>query len=336
MRSTLFLLTLWIVAAGDTHAQIKWTRHSRNPVLHTSSTSQYDPTRIVWAFRSSIIYDDALGLYMAWLAMWVNGSAKYDYSFTHANSPDGAHWYYYSRNPIISPSPEGFDVMIDYAHVMKDSGGYRMYYAGQKESWSSRIGLATSPDGIHWRKFGSKPVLSAGPPGEWDSQNLIFTTVLRIGREYRMWYTASGSDLRHRIGGATSRDGVVWTKSNRNPLLSVGTTGEWDGKSLAETNVVFVNGLYYMIYGGIDHLGIQRIGLATSADGITWQKYPGNPILTPQGNWEGTSISNSALVFRNNKFHLWYSGFDKNWQTGYATSELEYIPAKSQPRTPGK
>jgi len=45
--------------------------------------------------------------------------------------------------------------------------------------------------------------------------------VVRDGDEYKLWY--SGYDGKTwRIGLATSRDGINWTKDHRNPVLVTG------------------------------------------------------------------------------------------------------------------
>lgn len=331
MRNLVSVLALLCALAASSVAQLNWTRHPNNPVLHASSSNRYDPTRISWAFRSSIIYDDSRGAYMGWLAAWVGGNPAFDYSFSHATSFDGANWYYYSKNPVITPSVSGFDIILEHTAVLKDAGGYKMYYSGEPQGWSNRIGLATSSNGIQWQKYGGNPILVPGPSGSWDSQNIMFANVHRVGTTYYLWYSGSGPDLRHRIGLATSTDGIVWTKHPSNPVLGQGGSGTWDSETLGETNVVLINGVFYMVYTAIGNSGIQSIGLATSLDGINWQKYSGNPIFTPQGGWEGSRVANSSVIFRGNKFHMWYSGHNQSWQTGYATADLEYIPNQTQP-----
>ena len=81
-----------------------------------------------------------------------------------------------------------------------------------------------------------------------------------------------------------------------------------------------------MTYVGKANLSDPRaLGIATSKDGYTWSKYAGNPVLRPgaPGQWDDNEVGGTALVYVNNKFHLWYAGFSSSiqrYQIGYATS----------------
>lgn len=314
-------------------AQISWTRHAGNPVLGASSANVYDLTRIQWAFQGSFIYDESRKAYMAWLSNWVTGTQEYTYAISCATSFDGANWFYYSKSPVIERTPGGFDALyLHHAEVIKDAGGYKMYYSGETQGWTSRIGLATSSNGLQWQKYGSNPILSPGPSGSWDSENIYGAAVLLVGQTYYMWYAGSGPDRVHRIGLATSPDGIVWTKHPSNPVLNLGSPGQWDGSYISNPRVVIVNGIFYMLYAGESSLfSNTKIGLATSLNGITWQKYPNNPVMSPLIGWEGSRVVSASVLFRDNKFHLWYEGYNQKWQTGYATANLEYNPNPPQP-----
>ena len=89
------------------------------------------------------------------------------------------------------------------------------------------------------------------------------------------------------------------------PVLEVGAAGEWDFMFAGATpgSVVKKDGLYYFYYVAADgyraHDGDARhrsIGVATSPDGIRFEKYAGNPIVTHapfDGEEEG---ANSAAI----------------------------------------
>ena len=58
------------------------------------------------------------------------------------------------------------------------------------------------------------------------------------------------------------------------PVLGLGEAGAWDDLALDFPAVVPMGGGYLMLYGGIDGNETTRIGVATSDDGISWQKDP--------------------------------------------------------------
>ena len=137
-----------------------------------------------------------------------------------------------------------------------------------------------------------------------------------------MWY--AGNDGSHyRLGYATSADGIVWEKHPDNPVLNVGASGTWDDYSLYKPTILFDDIEYQMWYTGSNHIN-SRIGYATSADGIVWEKYPDNPVLNvgASGTWDDISVSHSTVLFNGTEYKMWYSGSDdgSTIKLGYATS----------------
>ncbi len=87
-----------------------------------------------------------------------------------------------------------------------------------------------------------------------------------------------------RIGHLISDNGIEWTELP--PALFTGNPGEFDGDQIW-TPGIFKNGSkWFMLYTGNERNGkIQRIGLATSEDLMKWDKYPGNPVISPDKRW---------------------------------------------------
>ena len=76
---------------------------------------------------------------------------------------------------------------------------------GQRQPWE------TGADRLH----PGNPVLPVGQPGDPDHpRSYYYGTVLRIGDEFRMWYTGHDKDNRRLVCYAVSRDGVEWKKPN--------------------------------------------------------------------------------------------------------------------------
>ncbi len=117
-----------------------------------------------------------------------------------------------------------------------------------------------------------------------------------------------------------------WTKYEGNPVLPKGSPGQWDAGAAGPPVVAFDGTTYRMWYGGGSGSLTQNIGLATSPDGVTWTKHPGNPVLLrgAPGTWDGFEMWPMAAVFDGTLYHLWYSAFAGPTQqverTGYATS----------------
>jgi predicted GH43/DUF377 family glycosyl hydrolase len=110
--------------------------------------------------------------------------------------------------------------------------------------------------------------------------------------------------------------------------LNVGPA-PWDSAHLFRPWVIYDGTSFTMWYGGEDSQGADRIGMATSNDGISWTKYSGNPVLDPgtPGTWDGDAISDASVIKENGQYKMWYTGqtygatsVDDVFRIGYATS----------------
>ena len=215
-------------------------------------------------------------------------------------------WYKYSGNPILKPSTgSSWDsVLIANPMIVYNGTGYLMWYYGYDGS-ASRIGLATSIDGITWIKDSGNPVLTTSSSG-WDSRYLISPCVLFDGENYKMWYTGQDALTDRRIGYAVSTDGRNWQKHSANPVIDKGSSGQWDDHYAVFPYVYFDGLNYKMWYSGLrGSVGHYQMGYATSYDGFNWNKYSNNPIIhTKTGYYMG--IYRLAVIPQNNFYFGWY------------------------------
>ena len=199
-----------------------------------------------------------------------------------------------SLNPILGPSPVGVfqdpilgqpvrweekDV-FNPAVVVKDGKVYMLYRAENLVTpamgKTSRIGLAVSTDGIHFRRQPAPvlfPANDAHKPYEWPGGTEDPRVVETDDGTYVMTYTAYDGD-KARLHVATSPDLQHWTKygnafaqayggkyvSKWTKSGSIVSRYEADGRIVATK----INGKYWMYWGDA------QIWLATSADLIHW------------------------------------------------------------------
>jgi len=215
-----------------------------------------------------------------------------------ATSPDGIHWKKYEKNPLfpgsmpyaikvgdtfrlyhpgkdaadrhglqMRTSDDGFHWsqpkrvlaggIMDPCVVRVAENRFHLYYCGGgrkakngKQVWEFKAYVATSEDGITWKKE-PKPALKLGPKGSWDEQSHAGPCVLKLEDGFHMWYLGSGvqeGKMAWRIGHATSRDGLNWTRSGKDPVLDVGKAGDWDGGTFMSFDIIFRNGKFLFWY----------------------------------------------------------------------------------------
>ncbi len=112
-------------------------------------------------------------------------------------------------------------------------------------------------------------------------------------------------------------------KYSSNPVLDVGQPGAWDDKGCGCFSVVEANDRFHLYYMGAGEKNSWRIGLATSENGIDWQRSSANPVL-PQGSagsWDDKAVSMPYVLNDNGRLSLYYSGSGKGGGFGLATSK---------------
>ena len=166
--------------------------------------------------------------------------------------------------------------------VLREGQVYRMWYSSLFDSKMGRggIGLATSRDGLNWRREnGGRPLLSPGPAGAFDDGQVGFPEVVFDGALYRMWYAGMAvgwheSGFGHyRIGLATSRDGLAWERANGGrPVVDLGPAGAPDEVQAGPGAVLAEAGGYRMCYAAWSPRRSHTITVARSSDGIQWSR----------------------------------------------------------------
>jgi len=189
----------------------------------------------------------------------------------------------FPHNPVLLLGKKGtFDAgHAEYPSVVTSRGLFWLFYSayGKRHRWE--IAAAVAPDGINWTKLGVvfAPDTTAAA---WDSTTIAFPSVIvdldaPPDERFRMWYAGKRGDLYDGFGYATSPNGRDWHRRGR--VLSTGPDGEWDGAQIVDPCVVRVGDGYRLYYcGSRDAHGLFAVGLAHSADGMNWVKYPDNPI----------------------------------------------------------
>ena len=195
------------------------------------------------------------------------------------------------------------------------------------------VGLAALPLTPAQGAVSGQLVLDHGPAGQWDDRGVGRPSVIYSGSSFTMWYSGIGSNANttnwYGIGRATSTDGITWSR-DANPVLKPGSAGAWDSGGLPQRGggvVILDDGMYKMWYDGVSMNGTKifiQIGYATSNDGINWQKYAGNPVLSPGplGSFDDQMIFDPTVVRTGSTYVMYYAAVSHSGASaaGMATS----------------
>jgi predicted GH43/DUF377 family glycosyl hydrolase len=347
-------LFLILVSLGISvvRADTGWIRNPTNPVLLPSATG-WDDLAVLFP---RLLYNGT------GYQMWYTGAGQTPttqpgpfYRIGYATSSDGVHWIK-SASTVLLPGPAGSwdSDSVASPSILYNGSVYMMWYVGvngYSSAWFywwmyqgvQSFGLATSADGISWTKYAGNPVMKGSGI---DSFVMYSPWVLRVGNQFKMWYTCVGgthtsysrnSELQ--ICYAVSPDGIHWTK-NASPILNgTGLVHGWDSYGVYAPSVLYDGHVYGMWYSGYNYVGnppsqgISQIGYATSLDGVTWSRAAGNPILGPGSgsSWDSYAVDHPCVIeIKLGTFRLYFTGYASTSQAipneiGFAESPAGFV-----------
>lgn len=178
----------------------------------------------------------------------------------------------------------------------------------------------------------TNPVLSPGPTGTWDDQDVAHPWVVRDHQtgNFFMWYTGESSTTGiHQIGYARSSDGVNWTKETSNPVISTGPLAPWDTEVFNPVIMHSPGGddstshKYKAWVTGICQAGQWRALYYTSPYGVNWTPGHSGPVLdVGPSAWDAEGVSPCSVIKNGSQYRMWYLGRSGQGaqSVGYATS----------------
>jgi len=236
---------------------ITWTKSDSNPVMDVGPPGSWDDERVN---PGAVIFDGSS------YKMWYTGYDGFFRRTGYATSPDGITWTKSDSNPVmdVGAAGEWDDTWAIISAVIFNGSDYQGWYpGGGGPNANFRTGYATSPDGITWTKSDSNHVMDFGAAGEWDGASAGVGAVIYNGSIYEMWYEGIRAGVTQ-IGYATSTDGLVWTKSDSNPVLLVGPFAVWDWSHVFVPTVLYDGTSYHLWYVGYSSDFKGKIGYATA------------------------------------------------------------------------
>jgi len=231
----------WRTGLAASQDGIEWRKHPE-PVL--------SPDPRTWeggyiAANGAAFHDGERFLY------WYHAGPRESPRIGLAFSQDAVHWTKQPA-PVLEPGAPGTwdEAGVADPYAIRCQGSYYLFFLGQNRFGVQRLGVARSPDGVHWQKSHTNPILDAGPPGSFDERGLGESAVVFHGGRFFLLYTGRDSAERRRLGWAVSDDGVNWKKEPQARILSVRRS--WNRAVLCDATFWSGPERLWMWFGGGD------------------------------------------------------------------------------------
>jgi hypothetical protein len=227
-----------------------------------------------------------------------------------------------SETPVLEASALGdghYGAILSAAYFVAD-GLRHAYVVGFGDARGDQdVFHATSPDGLEWRIDENPPFeelgLELSPPGPIPGSVIQAEDGTWV---MYLWGVPAPQSEGAVIYRATAASPAGPWEADPEPVLGLGEPGAWDDLAIDFPAVVPMGAGYLMLYGGIDGSETTRIGVATSDDGVSWQKDP-EPVLAADscGKAGARYAAGPRLIATDEDYLLL---FDQDRETAIATS----------------
>ena len=196
--------------------------------------------------------------------LWYTGMTEKKAEIGIAWSKDGYHFERYQAEPIIMPTESYEKGAVMNPCVLWDEVDaiFKMWYSAGEKFEPDVLCLATSQDGINWKKYEHNPVFMHGVD-KYDQCKVGGCDVVKFNGKYIQFYIGYENVDNARICMAESDDGIHWKRNKYNPILAA-TKSAWDSDAVYKPSVCFhetENKVFLWYNGRKGH--DEYIGLAT-------------------------------------------------------------------------
>jgi predicted GH43/DUF377 family glycosyl hydrolase len=256
---------------------------------------------------------------MGKLVLLLAGLVSFLPAATSKFAPPFEPWKRVSSQPILRPQGNGFESAgVFNPAVVKVGGRFVMLYRAQDKNGTSRLGYATSRDGVHFTRR-AQPVFAPKTDYERDG-GVEDPRLVEIGGTWYLTYTGYNKH-EAQLCLATSRDLVHW---QRRGILLPAYKGKWNVKWTKSGAIVprQIGAKWWMYYLGTKPDNTDQMGLAWSTDLLHWSDALDKPVLARRpGQFDSRVVEpGPPPVITRDGIFLVYNGADDHlvYRTGWA------------------
>lgn len=195
---------------------------------------------------------------------------------------------------------------------------YQTYGNGPRDA----ICHAVSSDGVNFTRNATNPIFR--PTGAWTNGRAIDAEVAINGQRLILYFaTRDPAGKIQKLGVATAPldsdfGRAAWRQGSDDSILEPQL--DWEKNCVEGASVIRHAGKFYMFYAGAYNNEPQQIGVAVSADGISWRRLFQQPFLPngEPGSWNA-SESGHPHIFRDtdHRTYLFFQGNNDRGKTWY-------------------
>jgi predicted GH43/DUF377 family glycosyl hydrolase len=185
-------------------------------------------------------------------------------------------WKRVTTEPILTPTGNSWESAGTFnPAVIRDGNKIVMLYRAQDANGTSRLGYASSDDGVRFTRR-AEPVFSPETPYE-ENGGVEDPRLVKIGKTFYLTYTGYNTKDAQ-LCLATSRDLIHWTRKG---ILLPAYKGNWNAGWTKSGAILSqkIHGRYWMYWLGTSPDKKDEMGLSHSSDLMHWTEATKTPVL---------------------------------------------------------
>ncbi|MEZ4665201.1 MAG: hypothetical protein R2835_00765 [Thermomicrobiales bacterium] len=259
-----------------------------------------------------------------------------------ATSTDGLSWTEVdtgdeiTRGLVLSGIEGSWQENLEASFVIVIEGTYLLYYSGYETEgdpamgFPAKLAVASSTDGVHFERVSDQPILEPTP--NWYDNDAVYSPAITIAGDHLVMVYAGHCYTQCDVGwgvtllGATSTDGLTWTKLDE-PVLQGQALGlDWTKDGVGEPALLYMpDGQWLLFFTSLQD-ATREIGLAAGPSPFGPWTVLDQPILRPTpGSFDEGGVLAPFVLQDGDMLRMWYLGQtigEESFAIGYAEAAV--------------